>query len=124
MLFIFCSFYCRYCFHPLYIYASCIRSSESLGPVLYKYNVSLVDLSRSINRSCCHSPVIVTIAECPDRDGEGLPYWVQCVLYHLRLVANGEPGNGEYITHAYLCLRSTASPQVTTGLRYDVPIIR
>lgn len=38
-------------------------------------------------------PVIVAIAESSNRDGEGLPYWVQRVLNHLRLMADGEPAS-------------------------------
>lgn len=36
-------------------------------------------------------PVIVAIAESSNRDGKGLPHRVQCVLDHLRLMADGEP---------------------------------
>lgn len=36
-------------------------------------------------------PVVVAVAESSDRDGEGLPRWVQSVLDHLCLVADGEP---------------------------------
>lgn len=39
------------------------------------------------------SPVIVAVAESPNRDGEGLPHWVQRVLNHLCLVADGEPAS-------------------------------
>lgn len=39
------------------------------------------------------SPVIVAIAESSNRDGEGLPHWVQRVLNHLRLMADGEPAS-------------------------------
>lgn len=35
-------------------------------------------------------PVIVSIAQGSDGDLEGLPYWVQGVLHHLCLMANGE----------------------------------
>lgn len=38
-------------------------------------------------------PFIVSVAECSDRDGEGLPHGVQSVLHHFRLVADGEPGH-------------------------------
>ena len=38
-------------------------------------------------------PVVVSIAERPDGDGEGLPHGVQRVLHHLGLVADGEPGD-------------------------------
>lgn len=38
-------------------------------------------------------PVIVSIAECSDRDGEGLPHRVQCVLNHFSLVADGKSGD-------------------------------
>lgn len=38
-------------------------------------------------------PLIVSVAERPDRDGEGLPHWVQRVLHHLRLVADSKPGH-------------------------------
>lgn len=38
-------------------------------------------------------PLIVSVAECSDRDGEGLPHRVQCVLHHLSLVADGKPGD-------------------------------
>lgn len=38
-------------------------------------------------------PVIVAVAESSNRDGEGLPHWVQCVLDHLCLVADGEPAS-------------------------------
>lgn len=41
---------------------------------------------------CWSRPVIVSIAQCPHRDAEGLPYWVQCVFHNLCLVADGEPG--------------------------------
>lgn len=37
-------------------------------------------------------PVIVSIAQCPHRDAEGLPHRIQCVFHNLRLVADGEPG--------------------------------
>lgn len=40
------------------------------------------------------SPVIVTVAERPDGDGEGLPHGVQGVLHDLGLVADSEPGQG------------------------------
>lgn len=40
------------------------------------------------------SPVIITIAESPDRDLKGLPHWVQRVLHHLCLVADGKPAEG------------------------------
>lgn len=36
-------------------------------------------------------PFIVSVAERPDRDGEGLPHGVQSVLHHFRLVADGKP---------------------------------
>lgn len=39
------------------------------------------------------SPVVVSVTECPDRDGEGLPHGVQVVLDHLGLVADSEPGD-------------------------------
>lgn len=39
------------------------------------------------------SPVVVSVAECPDRDGEGLPHGVQVVLDHLGLVADSKPGD-------------------------------
>lgn len=35
-------------------------------------------------------PFIVSVAERPDRDGEGLPHRVQSVLHHFRLVADGK----------------------------------
>ena len=38
-------------------------------------------------------PVIVSVAERSDRDGEGLPHRIQRVLHHLSLVADGEPGD-------------------------------
>lgn len=38
-------------------------------------------------------PVIVSVTECSDRDGEGLPHRVQCVLHYFSLVADGEPGD-------------------------------
>lgn len=38
-------------------------------------------------------PVIVSIAESSNWDGEWLPYRVQCVLDHLCFVADGEPAN-------------------------------
>lgn len=37
-------------------------------------------------------PVVVAVAKRPNRDGEGLPRWIQRVLDHLCLVADGEPG--------------------------------
>ena len=40
-------------------------------------------------------PVIVSIAEGSNGDGEGLPERVQRVLHHLRLVADGKPGRGK-----------------------------
>lgn len=43
--------------------------------------------------SSVNLPVIVSIAERSDRDGEGLPHRVQCVLHHLGLVADSEPGD-------------------------------
>lgn len=36
-------------------------------------------------------PVVVTVAERSNREGEGLPHRVQRVLDHLRLVADGKP---------------------------------
>lgn len=39
------------------------------------------------------SPVVVSVTECPDRDGEGLPHGVQVVLDHLGLVADSKPGD-------------------------------
>ena len=36
-------------------------------------------------------PVIVSVAEGSNGDGEGLPQWVQGVLHHLRLVADRKP---------------------------------
>lgn len=56
-------------------------------------------------------PVIVAVAESSNRDGEGLPYRVQCVLDHLCLMADGEPAikatdtwllKGEYIYIAHI----------------------
>lgn len=41
------------------------------------------------------SPVIVSVTQSSDRDGERLPNGVQIVLDHLGLVADGEPGNTE-----------------------------
>lgn len=38
-------------------------------------------------------PLIVSITEGPDRDGEGLPHWVQGVLHHFSLVADSKPGD-------------------------------
>lgn len=40
------------------------------------------------------SPVIITVAKSPNRDLEGLPHWVQCILHHLCLVADGEAAEG------------------------------
>lgn len=37
-------------------------------------------------------PFIVPIAECSDRDGEGLPHRIQGILHHLGLVTNCKPG--------------------------------
>lgn len=45
------------------------------------------------NKNPLIPPFIVSVAERPDRDGEGLPHWVQGVLHHLRLVADGESGH-------------------------------
>lgn len=36
-------------------------------------------------------PLIVSVTEGPDGDGEGLPHWVQRVLHHLSLVADSKP---------------------------------
>ena len=38
-------------------------------------------------------PVIVSVAERSDGNGEGLPHRVQRVLHHFSLVADGEPGD-------------------------------
>lgn len=35
-------------------------------------------------------PVVVSVAQRSDGDFEGLPHWVQGVLHHLRLMADGE----------------------------------
>lgn len=42
----------------------------------------------------CFLPVVVAVAQRSNRDGEGLPRWIQRVLDHLRLVTDGEPGRG------------------------------
>lgn len=39
------------------------------------------------------SPVKVTIAKSTYRDSEGLPHWIQSVLYKFCLVTNGKPKN-------------------------------
>lgn len=41
------------------------------------------------------SPVVITIAESPNGDLKGLPHWVQCILHHLGLVADGKPAERE-----------------------------
>lgn len=38
-------------------------------------------------------PLIVSVTEGSDRDGEGLPHWVQSVLHHFSLVADSKPGD-------------------------------
>lgn len=38
-------------------------------------------------------PLIVSITEGPDGNGEGLPHWVQRVLHHFSLVADSKPGD-------------------------------
>lgn len=35
-------------------------------------------------------PVVVPVAQGPDRNFESLPHWIQRVLHHLCLMANGE----------------------------------
>lgn len=50
---------------------------------------TLVPLLLSLYR---RRPVIVSIAQGPHRDAEGLPYRIQCVFHNLCLVADGEPG--------------------------------
>lgn len=40
-------------------------------------------------------PVIIPIAECSHWDGKRLPNWIEGVLHHFRLVADGEPGQRE-----------------------------
>lgn len=53
------------------------------------------------HRQTAHSPVIVPITERPDRDGEGLPNWVQVVLDHLSLVADGESGDTQETSRVF-----------------------
>lgn len=38
-------------------------------------------------------PLIVSVTEGPDGDGEGLPHWVQRVLHYFSLVADSKPGD-------------------------------
>lgn len=38
-------------------------------------------------------PLIVSVTEGPDGDGEGLPHWVQRVFHHFSLVADSKPGD-------------------------------
>lgn len=38
-------------------------------------------------------PLIVSVTEGSDGDGEGLPHWVQSVLHHFSLVADSKPGD-------------------------------
>lgn len=47
------------------------------------------------NRKETDLPVVITIAKSPNRDLKGLPHWVQRVLHHLCLVADGKPAERE-----------------------------
>lgn len=53
------------------------------------HSYTLVPLLPSLHRN---RPVIVSIAQCPHRDAEGLPHRIQCIFHNFRLVAYGEPG--------------------------------
>lgn len=48
------------------------------------------------------SPVEVSVAESSYRDGERLPDRIQIVLDYFSLVADGEPGNSQIISHPQL----------------------
>lgn len=68
-------------------------------------------------------PVIVSIAQCPHRDAEGLPYWVQCVFHNLCLVADGEPGGRqETVKFLGVALRPlpTEDPKISHSLSIDL----
>ena len=46
-------------------------------------------------------PVIVSIAQCPDRNGERLPHRVECILYYFSLMADSEPVERHTYTQAH-----------------------
>lgn len=68
--------------------AGIILAAAATADVITLWGCSLVNSSRFL------LPVVVAVAQRSNGDGEGLPRWIQRVLDHLRLVADGEPGRG------------------------------
>lgn len=68
-------------------------------------------------------PVIVTIAESSNWDGEGLPHRVQRILDHLCLMADGKPGNKQQ-TESCLKVLHVCTPTIVGEEEIAPPLFR
>lgn len=81
--------YCVKAFaHRFYAHALLVNVTCKHWRQAYNHQYILTCMSVCV---CVSAPVIISVAQCSDRNGEWLPDRVQRILYHLSFMADSEP---------------------------------